>query len=181
MKYLVMRLEHIVEYLMLLALSILVITLFGNVVMRYIFNSGMPAAEEIARLMFVWMIFLGAILALRRNTLLGIDLVQAKLPSWAQRGCAVVSHLLILYALWLFLYGSWVQTVIGTHTYSTVLGYPTALMASSGLICAASMMLIVASNLWRILSKHPGAVIPGANRSKHVATTDELIESGGAS
>ena len=162
MKYLVPRLERMVEYLMVLALVVMVITLFGNVVMRYIFNTGLPAAEEIARLMFVWMIFLGAILALRRNTLLGIDLIQAKLPSWARRGSALVSHLLMLYALWLFLYGSWVQTLIGTRTYSTVLGYPTALMASSGLVCAASMMLIVAANLWRIVSAHPDAVIPGS-------------------
>ena len=176
MKYLVPRLERSVEYLMVLALAIMVVTLFGNVVMRYIFNTGMPAAEEIARLMFVWMIFLGAILALRRNTLLGIDLIQAKLPGWARRGCAIASHLLMLYALWLFLYGSWVQTVIGTRTYSTVLGYPTALMASSGLICAASMMLIVAANLWRILSAHPDAMIPG---SPGVAA-NELHESGSA-
>jgi TRAP-type C4-dicarboxylate transport system permease small subunit len=181
MKLLAPRLERTVEYLMVLALAVLVIAVFSNVVLRYAFNTGIPAAEEVARLMFVWITFLGAILGLRRHALLGVELVQARLPRWARRGCAVISHLLILYALWLFLYGSWVQTVIGTHTYSTVLGYPTALMASSGLVCAGSMMLIVAVNLWRILTGHPEAMVPGDPPPSQADTADNLLDQRSAS
>jgi TRAP-type C4-dicarboxylate transport system permease small subunit len=161
MKWLIPRAECLVEWLMALALSIMVVLVFGNVVLRYAFSSGIAWAEEISRLMFVWMIFLGAILALRHHGHLGVEMLQAKLPPWARRGCAIVSHLLILYGLWLFLYGSWTQTLIGLNTFSTVLGYPTAIMASSGLLCAASMMLIVAVNLWRIVTRHPQAMVPG--------------------
>ena len=71
------------------------------------------------------------------------------------------SHLLILFALWLFLAGSWSQTKIGLHTYSTVVHYPNAFMAASGLVCAASMIVIVGANLLRILLNHPGASVPG--------------------
>lgn len=161
MKHLVPRAERLVEWLMGLALAIMVVLVFGNVVLRYVFNSGIAWAEEISRLMFVWLIFLGAILALRRHAHLGVELVQAMLPPMLRRACAVVSHLLMLYGLWLFLDGSWTQTVIGMTTYSTVLGYPTALMAGSGLLCAASMMLIVGANLWRIIRRDPRAMIPG--------------------
>jgi TRAP-type transport system small permease protein len=161
MKQAVPRLEHLVEWLMALALSVMVVLIFGNVVLRYAFNSGLAWAEEISRLMFVWLIFLGAILALRRHAHLGVELVQARLPRAARRVCAIVSHLLMLYGLWLFLAGSWSQTVIGMTTYSTVLRYPTAFMASAGLVCAASMMLIVGVNLWRIVLKRPEAMIPG--------------------
>ena len=161
MKWLIPRAERLVEWLMALALSIMVVLVFGNVVLRYAFSSGIAWAEEISRLMFVWMIFLGAILALRHHGHLGVEMLQAKLPPWARRGCAIVSHLLVLYGLWLFLYGSWTQTLIGLNTFSTVLGYPTALMASSGLLCAASMMLIVGVNLWRIVTRHPQAMVPG--------------------
>ena len=176
MKQLVPRLEHIVEWLMAVALAVMVALVFGNVVLRYAFNSGIAAAEEVARLMFVWLIFLGAILALRRHAHLGVEMLQARLPLAARRICAVVSHLLMLYGLWLFLYGSWTQTVIGMSTYSTVLRYPTAFMASSGLVCAASMILIVASNLWRIILRHPDAMVPGST----TASLDELIQQGAA-
>jgi TRAP-type transport system small permease protein len=124
--------------------------------------------------MFVWLIFLGAILALRRHAHLGVELGQARLPLKARRICAVASHLLMLYGLWLFLVGSWAQTMIGLTTYSTVLRYPTAFMASAGLVCAASMMLIVAANLWRIVSRHPDAMIPGSA----LASLDDIIHQG---
>ncbi|KRB83971.1 TRAP transporter small permease [Noviherbaspirillum sp. Root189] len=161
MKHLLPRAERLAEYLMALALSIMVVLVFGNVVLRYGFGSGIAWAEEIARLMFVWLIFLGAVLALRHHAHLGVELVQAILPPKLRRACAVLSHLLVLYGLWLFFSGSWTQTKIGMTTYSTVLGYPTALMAGSGLLCAGTMMLIVAANLWRIIRNDPRAVIPG--------------------
>jgi TRAP-type C4-dicarboxylate transport system permease small subunit len=161
MKSLVPRLERTVEYLMALALAVMVALVFGNVLLRYLFNSGLAAAEEVARLMFVWLIFLGAILALRHHGHLGVEMLQAKLPRPLRRACAVLSHLLMLYGLWLFLQGSWSQTVIGMDTYSTVLRYPTAFMAASGLVCAASMMVIVAANLVRIAINSPAAMVPG--------------------
>ncbi len=173
MKRLIPRIERIVEWLMALALAVMVSLVFGNVVLRYVFNSGIAWAEELSRLMFVWLIFLGAVLALRQHAHLGVELVQAKLPTWARRSCAVVSHLLMLYALWLFLYGSWTQTVIGMRTYSTVLRYPSAFMASAGLMCAASMMLIVAINLWRIIKNHPDAIVPG-----NIAPIQQTLDQG---
>ena len=161
MKFLVPRLERAVEYLMALDLGLMVALVFSNVIGRYGFGAGFAGAEEIARLLFVWLVFLGAILALRRHSHLGVELVQACLPSWARRACAVITHVLTLFALWLFLAGSWSQTRIGLTTYSTVLHYPNAVMAASGLVCAASMMLIVGANLMRIVIRHPGARIPG--------------------
>lgn len=178
MKYLIPRLERIVEWLMALALAVMVALVFGNVVLRYAFNSGIAAAEEVARLMFVWLIFLGAILALRRHAHLGVELVQARLPRWARRGCAVASHLLMLYGLWLFLYGSWTQSVIGMSTYSTVLHYPSAFMASAGLVCSASMIVILLANLWRIVIDHPDAMVPGdlAAATSEPASATNLLD-----
>ena len=161
MKILVLQLERLVEWLMALALAVMVVLVFGNVVLRYAFDSGITWAEEVARLMFVWLIFLGAILALRHHAHIGVEMLQERLPRKARLACAVLSHLLMLYALWLFLYGSWNQTVIGLNTYSTVLRFPTAFMASAGLLCAASMMLIVAVNLVRIVTGSAKAVVPG--------------------
>lgn len=153
--------EHMVEKLMALALTLIVLLIFSNVVGRYVFGTSFAGAEELSRLLFVWLVFLGAIVALRRRAHLGVELVQARLPRWARKGCAVITHVLTLYALWLFLAGSWTQTQIGMQVFSTVLHFPTALVASSGLVCAVSMMLIVANNLLRIVTNHPDATMPG--------------------
>lgn len=174
MRHLLPRAERLIEWLMAVALAVMVVLVFGNVMLRYLFNTGIAAAEEVARLMFVWLIFLGAILALRRHAHLGVEIVQAHLPPAVRRICAIISHLLMLYGLWLFLYGSWTQTLIGLHTFSTVLRYPTAFMASAGLVCSLSMMLIVAVNLWRIVRRHPDAMIPG----NAPASLDDIIHHG---
>ena len=50
---------------MVICLAVMVVLLFGNVAMRYLFNSGINASDEVSRLAFVWMIFLGSVLALR--------------------------------------------------------------------------------------------------------------------
>jgi TRAP-type C4-dicarboxylate transport system permease small subunit len=153
--------ERCVEALMAVDLALIVILVFSNVVGRYGFGSGFAGAEEVSRLLFVWLVFLGAVLALRRRAHLGVELLQARLPRPLRRACAILTHVLMLYALWLFLAGSWTQTQIGLHTFSTVLHYPNAFMAASGLVCAASMMLIVFTNLLAIVFDRPGAVVPG--------------------
>lgn len=153
--------ERLVEKLMALALGLIVLLVFSNVVGRYALGTSFAGAEELSRLLFVWLVFLGAILTLRRRAHLGVELVQARLPRWARKICAVITHVLTLYALWLFLVGSWAQTQIGLDNYSTVLRFPNAFIASAGLVCAASMILIVASNLLKIVLNHPDGVMPG--------------------
>ncbi|MBE7941420.1 MULTISPECIES: TRAP transporter small permease [Ramlibacter] len=168
--------ERSVELLMALDLTLIVVLVFSNVVSRYGFGAGFAGAEEVSRLLFVWLVFLGAVLALRRQAHLGVELLQARLPRPLRRACAVLSHLGMLYALWLFLAGSWTQVQIGLTTYSTVLHYPNAFMAASGLVCAASMLFIVAANLLRILMNHPGAQVPG--EPAHEAQAATLAQEG---
>ncbi len=161
MHKLLSRCERVIEWLLALALAVMVLLVFGNVVLRYVFDSGIASAEEVSRLMFVWLVFLGAILATRQHAHLGVEMVQARLaPRW-RRLCALLSHGLMLYVLVLFLQGSWQQTQIGLQTYSTVLGFPMALFSGAGLLSAVAMLLLLGLNLLRILLGHPQAHIPG--------------------
>lgn len=170
MKRLIDVLETVTEWIMALMLATMVALVFGNVVLRYVFHSGIVAAEEIARLMFVWLVFLGATLALRHQQHLGLDFVQVRLPAKVRRACAIVSHLLMLYALWLFVEGSWVQLLIGMETFSTVLRFPMAFYAAAGFFPALAMGCTVLANLWKILAGQPDARIPGDAPVGAVAT-----------
>lgn len=170
-------LERLVEKLMAVALVLIVLLVFSNVVGRYALGTSFAGAEELSRLLFVWLVFLGAILTLRKRAHLGVELVQARLPRWARRISSVITHGLTLWALWLFLSGSWTQTQIGMHNYSTVLHYPNALMSASGMVCAASMMVIVGANLVKILINHPGAVMAG---DPPAPVAEHAVEAGAA-
>ena len=59
------RVGHWLDTLIALFLAVMVVMVFGNVVLRYAFNSGIAVSEELSRWLFVWMTFLGAIVALQ--------------------------------------------------------------------------------------------------------------------
>jgi TRAP-type transport system small permease protein len=68
----------------------LTVCLFWSVVIRYfaIFGGSLPWVEEFARFTFIWMSFLGAIVALDRGQHIAIDLLAKALPHAVQTGLA---------------------------------------------------------------------------------------------
>ncbi|MFD2261254.1 TRAP transporter small permease [Lacibacterium aquatile] len=150
-----------VERLMALSLAVMVVLTFANVVLRYVFNSGYAGAEEISRLAFVWLIFLGTVIAHKRNEHLGMTMVQKKLSPMLRRVCAVICHVAMLYGIWLFASGSWTQIKVGAKQIAPVTGYSMALMPLAGFVCAIVLFLLVILNLVRIFIASPKAYVPG--------------------
>ena len=52
-----------IKVLAVACLAGMVVLVFGNVVLRYGFNSGIVVSEEVSRWLLVWLTFLGAIVA----------------------------------------------------------------------------------------------------------------------
>ena len=55
-----------IDALMALLLAAMIALVFTNVVLRYGFSSGIRQSVELARMWFVWVVMLGAAVALRR-------------------------------------------------------------------------------------------------------------------
>jgi gluconokinase len=55
MKLNMLVVEHLVEKLMALALGLIVLLVFSNVVGRYALGTSFAGAEELSRLLFVWL------------------------------------------------------------------------------------------------------------------------------
>ena len=64
---------RILRGLMVVTIALMSILVFINVVLRYGFNSNLGITEELARLLFVWLTFLGAISAFAKNAHVGVD------------------------------------------------------------------------------------------------------------
>ena len=62
------------EYTIAALLAVMVVLVFGNVVLRYGLNSGITVSEEVSRWAFVWLTFLGALVALKEHAHLGSDM-----------------------------------------------------------------------------------------------------------
>ena len=139
-------LQHLIELLMALMLSAMVIAVFMNVVLRYTAGTGFASSEELARLLFVWLVCMGAILASAENRHLGFDLVQSRLPRRARQACTWITRVLVLYPILLLIQGAYEQVKVGVGIYSPVMGYPLALTAAAVLVMAVAMLGLLAVN-----------------------------------
>lgn len=140
------------KFLIALFLAITVALVFGNVVLRYGFNSGITVSEELSRWLFVWMIFLGAVVALRQHAHLGVDTLVRALPAWGKRLCFIVSYALMLLSDWLLLKGSWIQMLITSGDRAPATGLSVGLFYLAGVVFGLSAGVILAYDLWRVLS-----------------------------
>lgn len=138
------------QFLMVLALAGMVLMVFGNVVLRYGFNSGITVSEELSRWLFVWMTFLGALVAMRNHGHLGTDALVSRLPPLGKKVCFALAHLLMLYACWLLFRGAWQQTAINRGTTSAVMEVSMAWLYASGLVFAVLAALVLLLELWRM-------------------------------
>ncbi len=142
----------LLEWLIVLALAVMVVLVFGNVVLRYAFNSGITVSEEVSRWLFVWLTFLGAIVALKEHGHLGTDMLVSKLPPIGKRACLVVAQLLMLYVTWLLFSGSLTQARINADVEAPVTGLSVAIFYAAGVVFAVSAGVLLLNELWRTLS-----------------------------
>lgn len=143
---------HLLKFLMALFLALMVILVFGNVVLRYGFNTGITMSEEVSRWLFVWMTFLGAIVALREYGHLGVDTLVKRLPPLGKKLCLAASQLLMLYATWLFLQGSWIQTQINLEVAAPASGAPVAIFYAVGVVFGVSAGIMILYDLYRLVT-----------------------------
>ncbi len=141
-----------ISYLIAAMLAVMVVLVFGNVVMRYAFNSGFTISEELSRWLFVWLTFLGAVVALRSNSHLGTDMLVGRLGPAGKRICMGIALALMLYCLWLLFKGSYDQTIINWSSTSAVMEVSMAWFYSAGMVMAVLGALIVLSDLWRLVT-----------------------------
>ena len=139
------------DVLMALCLAGMAVLVFLNVVLRYAFHSGIAWSEEMSRIFFVWLTFLGAIGALKDNQHLGVDMFVRNLPLLAKRIVFLISNLIILYVLWLVFDGSWKTTLVSTNALSPATGLPMSYIYGIGILMSVGMAFIVLVNLYRVL------------------------------
>jgi TRAP-type C4-dicarboxylate transport system permease small subunit len=135
-----------------LALAVMAAMVFGNVVLRYGFNSGIAVSEELSRWLFVWMTFLGALVALKENGHLGTDMLTSRLGRTGRRVCMGLSQLLMLGCTVMLFQGSLAQVKINLEVEAPVTGAPMAVVYAAGMAFAVPAIGLLLWQLWRTVS-----------------------------
>ncbi|HZF81513.1 MAG TPA: TRAP transporter small permease [Rubrivivax sp.] len=148
---------RLIDSLMAFLLALMVILVFGNVVLRYGFNSGISASEELSRYFFVWLIFLGAAVGLYRREHMGVNSFVRMLPRQGQVVLAVLGELLMLGCCGVLVVGSISQAIINHENLSPGTNLPVSLLYAPQAIAAVIMCIVLLVSLFRILTQHPQA------------------------
>lgn len=143
---------HVLKAAIAVLLALMVTLVFVNVVLRYVANQGITSSEEVARLAFLWLTFLGAVVVLREHGHIGVDTLVRRLPAPLARVCLVVSYGLMLFADALLVKGSWAQAAINLSVGTPATGLSMALFYGAGLAFGVPAALILAWDLGGILS-----------------------------
>jgi TRAP-type C4-dicarboxylate transport system permease small subunit len=122
-----------------MALAVMVVLVFGNVVLRYGFNSGLTTSEELSRWLFVWLTFLGAIVAMKDGAHLGTDALVSRLPRRGQQVLFLVGHVLMELVR------------INWDSTSAVMQVSMAWFYAPGLVLSVLGALVLCHNVWRLL------------------------------
>ena len=141
-----------IEWVLIALLTVMVVLVFGNVVLRYGFNSGITFSEEVSRFVFMWLTLLGALLAMHDGAHLGMSSVIARLPVAGQRVARFLSDLIMLVCCVLLAIGTWKQVVLGMTDHAPVTGVPMGVVFSALLICSGGIIWVLLYSLWRQLT-----------------------------
>lgn len=155
-------LTRALEVVMVLCLVVMLVMVFGNVVLRLFFNTGIDLSEEIPRFAFVWMTFLGAIVGMRRRAHLGVDILVQALPVLGRKVCWGLSQAVMLVCCVYIVYGTWLQHDIIEGNASPVAQLSMLWVFGVSYLTGTAIGLICLSNLVRLVT---GAV-----------SDDELID-----
>lgn len=135
--------RHAAEGLLALCLLGMVVAVFGNVVLRYVWGTGWVVSEELSRLLFVWLVSIAATLTFGEGKHLGFDLVTARLDGKPAAAMRWLTRGLVALALYYLITGAWAQVVVGMGSRSPVMNYPLALAAGAIFVMGVCMALLL--------------------------------------
>ena len=156
--------------LMVACLAAMVVMVFGNVVLRYGFNSCITMSEELSRWLFVWMTFLGSFVAVRHQRHLGTNALTSRLGPAARKACFAASRLLMLGVCVLVAQGGWQQVLLNRQTTSAVMEASMAFFYASSVVFAVLAAVVLLHELWQLLrGRLSAAHLVGVGEEDHAA------------
>lgn len=162
---------RVLELLMVACLAAMVVMIFGNVVLRYAFDSGIAVSEELSRYLFVWLTFVGAVVVARENAHMGVETLVARLGTRGRGACMGLTDALVLMCCVLFFWGTWKQAPLNWTNVAPITGMSMFWVYGIGFFTSVGIGVIAAARLWRLATGRlrPGELEAFAGRMEHDA------------
>ncbi|MCL5424038.1 TRAP transporter small permease [Halomonas sp. NPDC076908] len=134
------------EYLIGAILVALIVSVSSNVVGRSLFNHSLPWADELARMLFIWLVFIGAAAAFSRYEHIAVDALVRRLPLRLAHMLYLLQHLIITGLMVVMMWGGY-QVLTRSSGRSAIMGVPLSVLSLSLVLCVT---FIAAVSVWRM-------------------------------
>lgn len=135
------------EILCAAVLGLLVLFLVISVFSRYAMDLGLPWSDELARLLFAWIVLVGFAIAVSHRANVGVDWLMLKLPLSTRRVCVVTQDLIVLAFSVFFTWEAWVTVGFSMMQRMPALDITIAWMYGSALAGGVLMIVYAIANL----------------------------------
>lgn len=129
----------------------MIIFVFANTALRYLFSSSIKVSAEISSYLFVWVIMLGAAVALNEDRHLDVRIIDNFLPKRVLSILRICVQLLILACSVIILVGCYRQAIIDWTNISPLSRIPRGVLYISGAISGFLMSAIAIYSIFTII------------------------------
>lgn len=137
-------------------LVVMTLVIFLLVLTRNLLSFSFPWSEELTRFLLVWLSMLGAVVLLRRDDHIRLELLAERLPVRAADLLGLLLRLLVLAFLVVLLQQSWLAALARGATRAPALGITLTWPYLAIPVAAALMILVSLVNLWGDLRRLAG-------------------------
>jgi len=138
------------EILLVFSLLVMVVVIFLQVVMRYAFNSSLPWSEELARMIFIWMSWLGISFGQKKGEHIKITLVINAIKGKAKQSILLLADLCTLAILGVLIFKGLeiTEKIYSMGTTTPALFIPKGLIYSAVPVSCALMSIRVIKDMF---------------------------------
>lgn len=149
MQTIIKSLFNIINFIIAILMAMLVVIVFLNVVLRYGFNSGISVTVEISQYLFIWVIFLGAIVAMERGEHIAADVLKNYLSPMLKNVFIIIGNIVIFCCSLLILKGCWERMILDMANTSPISEIPIGVFFMAGVAAGTGMSAISFSRIIR--------------------------------
>jgi len=164
MRMIVDRIFRVLEIFITGCLAAMVVLVFGNAVLRklsdygiVLFGGGLDWSEELSRVLFVWLTFVGAVVVARDGAHLGVETLVARFGEAGRKALMVASDVLVLICCAVFFWGTWRQAPLHLGNHAPVTGISMIWVYGFGFVASIGIGLVTLARIIRTLT---GTVSP---------------------
>ena len=153
---LVARINRLFELIVIGAYVALVADITAAVFFRYVLNDSLVWGEELARYLFVWLVFLGAGLGVGKNVHVGIDSFVRMLSPGPQKLMQLGVEVAVTVFLVAFIVVGVNLATASAHMQTLLLNVSIAYVYLAAPVGGALMLINLLANAWRHLDELTG-------------------------